>query len=247
MSSEAKRFWEAYAPDYQSACQIPIDVLYGPGSPNEAELQLLGTVAGKNVLELGCGGAQCSIALALQGATMTAVDITEAQLAFARDLAARNGVQVTFYQRDVADLAPIADQSQDLAFSAQAFGYVDDLAACFHEVYRVLKPGGKFVWSQGHPYYNCVDGKTLQLRRSYFERGKRVDGEEAGVIPFAYQLRGVDDYVNLLIDAGFILERLVEPDSRPRYAYDPWYGMWDNTPELQQLLPPTIIFKSRKP
>jgi hypothetical protein len=74
-----------------------------------------------------------------------------------------------------------------------------------------------------------------------------VIGEEAGVIPFAANLRGVYDYVNLLIDTGFVLERLVEPDSRTRYPYAPWYGRWDYTAELQQLLPPTIIFKCRKP
>jgi SAM-dependent methyltransferase len=247
MSKEAQRWWEASATGYQQQCQIPIDVIYGPGSPNEAELQLIGSVAGKAVIELGCGGAQCSIAFAKQGARMTAVDITAAQIAFARDLAARNGVELTLYQRDVADLSPIASASQDVAFSAFAFGYVDDLPACFRETYRVLKPGGLFVWSQGHPFYDCIDERTRQLRRSYFERGKRVGGEEAGVIPFAANLRGVDDYVNLLIDAGFVLERLLEPDSRTRYPYDSWYGRWEYTAELQQILPPTIIFKCRKP
>jgi hypothetical protein len=72
MSKEAQRFWEACAAEYQRSCQIPIDVLYGPGSPNEAELGLIGPVEGKHILELGCGGAQCAIAFALQGATVTA-------------------------------------------------------------------------------------------------------------------------------------------------------------------------------
>jgi hypothetical protein len=57
----------------------------------------------------------------------------------------------------------------------------------------------------------------------------------------------VSDFVNLLVGAGFVLERLLEPDSRQRYPYDPWYGRWENTPELMPLLPPTIIFKSRQP
>jgi ubiquinone/menaquinone biosynthesis C-methylase UbiE len=145
MSKEAKRWWEAYAAEYQESCQIPIDVIYGPGSPNEAELQLIGLVAGKTVIELGCGGVQCSIAFAKQGAAVTAVDITAAQIAFAHELAMRNGVELSFYQRDIADLSPIASESQDVAFSAFAFGYVDDLPSCFWETYRVLKLGGLFV------------------------------------------------------------------------------------------------------
>ena len=247
MSKEAKRWWESFAAEYQAMCQIPIDVHYGPGSPNEAELQLIGPVAGKHVLELGCGGAQCSIAFAKQGATVTAVDITAAQLAFAADLATQNGVTITFYQRDMADLSPIPTESQDIVFSAFAFGYVDDLAGCFRETLRVLKPGGSFVWSQGHPYFDGIGATMPKSRRSYFERGKQVRGEEAGVIPFAINLRSVGDYVNLLIETGFVLERLLEPDSRPRYPYDPWYGLWDYTGENMQLMPPTIIFKSRKP
>src|SRR5690348_4301209 len=96
MSGEAKRFWENYGPHYQRDCKIPVDVHYGPGSPNEADLQLIGSVEGKHVLEVGCGGAQCSVAFALQGAIVTAVDIAASQLAFARDLAASHGVSIDF-------------------------------------------------------------------------------------------------------------------------------------------------------
>ena len=62
---------------------------YGPDIPTEAELRLLGDLKGKKVLELGCGGAQCSIAFAKQGATAIGVDFSAAQLAFARQLCER--------------------------------------------------------------------------------------------------------------------------------------------------------------
>jgi SAM-dependent methyltransferase len=231
---------------YQEACRIPIDVHYGPGSPNEAALQLIGPVAGLHVLEVGCGGAQCSIAFAKQGAIVTAVDIAAVQLAFARELARREQVDITFHQRDMTDLTPIASGSQDLVFSAFAFGYVDDLEACFREVYRVLRPGGRFVWSQGHPFYDTMNATTLRLERSYFATGKYVEGGPDDV-PFAGNQRKVSDYFNLLIAAGFSVERMLEPDSRQRYPYDPWYELWEFTPELMAFLPPTIIFKCRKP
>jgi SAM-dependent methyltransferase len=243
MSQEAKRWWEAAGPGYQRKCQIPIDVLYGTGSPSEAELQLLGSVAGKRVLEIGCGGAQCGIAFALQGAIVTGVDIAASQLAFARELAERHHVTIEFHERSMEDLDPIPSGSQDLVFSANAFAYVDDLFSCFREVHRVLKEDGLFVWSRGHPCYDLMDGQTLQPGRSYFETGKFVEGDGP---PFAGFRRTVSDYVNLLADTGFLIERMLEPDSRQRYPYDPWYGLWDYTPELMQKLPPTIIFKCRK-
>jgi 2-polyprenyl-3-methyl-5-hydroxy-6-metoxy-1,4-benzoquinol methylase len=111
MSDEAKRWWETHGRAYQETCRIPIDVLYGTGSPNEKGLQLIGPVAGKRVLEIGCGGAQASIALARQGAVVTAVDIASSEIEFARGLAGEHHVSIEFHRRDMADLSPIASDS----------------------------------------------------------------------------------------------------------------------------------------
>jgi SAM-dependent methyltransferase len=245
MSKEAKRWWEANGQAYQDECQIPIDVHYGTGSPNENDLGLIGSVTEKRVLELGCGGAQCSIAFAKHGAIVTAIDIAASELEFARNLAEKNDVSITFHQLNAEDLSPISDESQDIVFSACAFPYVDNLLSCFREVHRVLVGGGLFVFSQGHPVFGLVNPETLKLEKSYFEIGKIVLGEEKD-IPFATNYRTVSDLFNLLVESGFVVESLIEPDSRVKYPYDAWYGKWNHTPELMQKLPATIIFKSRK-
>lgn len=245
MSDEAKNWWEMHGRSYQQICRIPIAVLYGTGSPDEQSLRLIGPVAGRHVLELGCGGAQASIAFARQGAVVTAVDIAASEIGFARELAHEHQVTIEFHQRDMADLSPIASESQDIVFSAYAFNYVDDLLPCFREAHRVLKSGGLFVWSGAHPFAFSVDPETLRLHRSYFETGKLVEGEETGCA-FANVHRTVSDYFNLLIEAGFVVERMLEPDSRQHYPSDPWYGLWGNTPERLRLFPATLIFKCRK-
>ena len=112
---------------------------------------------------------------------------------------------------------------------------------CFAEVYRVLKPQGLFVWGGEHPFLDMVDSETLTLNRSYFETGVYVEGRETDC-PFAGVARTVSEYFNMLVDAGFIVERLLEPDSRIRQAYDPCYG----PAELLAKIPATIIFKARK-
>src|SRR5918998_5585689 len=119
MGDEARQWWEAHAREFQALAQLPIDIEYGPQA-NEDRLRLLGDVDGKRVLEIGCGGAQCGIAFAKRGAVVTGVDIAAAQLTFARDLAAQHGVAITFYQRDMTDLSPIASASQEIVFSASA-------------------------------------------------------------------------------------------------------------------------------
>lgn len=247
---EAKLWWEKAAEDYQRQCRIPIDILYGPGAPNEDELQLIGPVAGKHVLEIGCGGAQAAIAFARRGAVVTGMDIAEAQLRFARELAAREGVEIRLFQGDMADLGPIATGSQDVVFSACAFGYVDDLLSCFAEVHRVLKPTGGFVWSVGHPFNHVLDDhhpEALTVVNSYFDTGIQIEGAtDTPGEAFASVNRTISDYFDLLTQTGFVVERLVEPDSRKRYACDPWYGLWETTPERCAKIPQTIIFKCRK-
>jgi ubiquinone/menaquinone biosynthesis C-methylase UbiE len=162
MTKETKDWWEYASANYQTECKIPIDVHYGPGSPNEKHLNLLGNVKGKSVLEIGCGGAQCSIAFAQQGAEVTGVDISEEQLKFAMALAKKNDVQIQFYQGDIKELPQIESYSQDIVFSAFALLYVDDLLSCFREVHRVLKDGGVFVFSLDHPFSRTVDSKSLK-------------------------------------------------------------------------------------
>lgn len=58
--------------------------------------------------------------------------------------------------------------------SSIAFHYVDDIATCFQEVYRVLKPQGLFVFSIEHPFSAIMDGTTLLPYRSYFDTDKVV-------------------------------------------------------------------------
>ncbi len=246
MIKEAKNWWELHGQSFQKDNSIPIDILYGIGSPNEQELGLIGPVAGKKVLEIGCGGAQCSIAFAKMGATVTGIDVAASQIEFARELARKNNVSIDLLQRDMSDLSAIASDSQDVVFSSSAFGYVDDLSVCFKEVFRVLKPDGLFVWGVGHPFMGILDTDTMKVKRSYFETGVRIEGAETGCA-FACVDRTISEFLNTLVDAGFHIERMVEPDSRKRYACDPWFGRWGLTADVLAKVPATLIFKAKKP
>ena len=248
MANEAKQWWESAARDFQEMAQLPIDILYGP-HVNEAKLQLIGSVAGKRVLEIGCGGAQCGIAFAKLGAIVSGVDIASAQIEYAKELCQKNGVTISLYERDMTDLEPIASESQDLVFSSWAFPYVDDLLSCFKEVHRVLKTDGLFIWSVWHPIFAIIDGPSLLPTRSYFDTGKVVSGLEVSDEPgfaFAENYRTVSDYFNNLLEAGFTVDRIMEPDIRPVDADDPQNHLWNYTPRMYELFPATLVFKSRK-
>ena len=91
-----KSGWDEMSDRYLRGAVISTDdVHYGPLIPGESDLNLLGDVQGKRVLELAYGGAQNSIALAKWEATVTAVDLSSHQLAHARYLARSAGASIT--------------------------------------------------------------------------------------------------------------------------------------------------------
>lgn len=91
MGTESQRaYWDALAPEYARITRIRTDDFHwGPQIPGERELRLLPSLGpGSSALELGCGEGQNSVFLAKKGVRCEAIDVSEAQLSFARGLAA---------------------------------------------------------------------------------------------------------------------------------------------------------------
>lgn len=233
----------SHAAAYHGRADIPADeVQYGPDIATEAQLRLLGPPAGKRILELGCGGAQASVVLAKQGATAIAVDTSADNLAFARQLASQEGVRIELRHGDLAELAFLNAESIDVAFSAYAFSFVEDLRRLFRQVHRVLKVGAPLVFSLPHPCYDLVDDSGPDdrpvVRRSYFERA-----------PIEYEWRGMSyiehrhttqDLFGALVRSGYRVDTLLEPEARsagPRSIH--WRDAY-------RLLPRTLVLRARK-
>ncbi len=94
--------------------------------------------------------------------------------------------------------------------------------------------------------YRMIDSKSLKIKDSYFNTGKWVETFLDKSKKFVMYNHTTSELYDPLIKSGFKVERIIEPDSRKRYSYDPWYGLWDYTPKLLRMAPPTIIFKSIK-
>ncbi len=243
--------WDETSADYQDRHRIPThSAHYGPFAPKENELRLLGDVGGKRILEVGCGGGQCAIAFAKQGATVAGQDLSEVQLAFARKLAAAEGVQIDFTQGSVEDLSAFGDASWDVVFSAYVFQYVADMARTLAECRRALVPGGRLVFSLDHPFRDCFwddedDEHVLFPVRSYFDTRPtdwRFEGH-TGATMRTYH-RTIADWIDLLTGAGFRLVRLLEPSPLPTLADDPWATDYDI--EVAMKVPQVIVFVAEK-
>jgi SAM-dependent methyltransferase len=242
MPNDIVTAWDRHSAAYQDAAKLSTSVAhYGPDIPTEAELRLLGDLRGKKVLELGCGGAQCSIAFAKQGATAIGVDFSAAQLAHARRLSEAEEVRLELRQGDLADLAFLQADSIDLVFSAYAFGYVEDLNRVFRQVHRVLKVGAPLVFSLTHPAYDIVDEETeppLLIRRSYFDRSP-IDFEWDG-IPFTAYHHTVSELYMGLVRASYRVDLILEPEPIER---GPHSHAWRDT---FLYVPRTLIVRARK-
>ena len=245
--NEVKTWWEDNAKQFQENRNIPIEVNYGVGGSNEEDHNLIGDVKGKDILEIGCGGAQCGIAFAKQGANVTGIDISEEQLKIAKKLAEKNKVKIELLQGDIIDLKQIESNSQDIVFSSWAFMYVTSLPSCFKEAYRVLRNNGVFVFSTDHPFWRRIGKESLKIKKSYFENGSYSEPYMKGT--FIAHDHEVSEYVNWLVEAGFIIEKMIEPNPMDRILIekDIWMKEYDdNKLEAMKWLPRTIIFKARK-
>ena len=236
-----RSWWNAWADDFQRQGDIDIGVAWGPGAPHGDSLGLLGDVEGHDVVELGCGGAQFGLALADRGADYTGVDISSAQLAHARENAKDCSVEARFVEASVTDL-PLSDDAFDLAVSAFAFQWVDDLAACIQEAQRVLRPGGRLAFSVDHPVYKLFDPENAELKRSYFSDVPRREYSETYDAEMVIHRRRISDTVDLLIDAGFTVDAIKEPGYNDPEEYESSFGSLE--PELMADIPPTVIYSA---
>ncbi|MFC7197417.1 class I SAM-dependent methyltransferase [Halosimplex aquaticum] len=244
MTEEVREWWELTARSFQEDIDLDVGVNW-TGTTTDDDLSLLPDVAGEDVLELGCGGGQCSVKLAQRGANVTGLDLSAEQLSFARDLAAEHDADVEFVQGDVTDLGTFPDDAFDVAFNAYVFQWVGDLAACFREAHRVLRTDGRFVFSMPHPVYGLAEPESHRVEESYFDTGRQVTAyDDLGADMVTYRHR-VSDVHNALVDAGFRVERVREPGSDDPADYEE--GPWgERRPELLAKLPSTLIFEARQ-
>jgi ubiquinone biosynthesis O-methyltransferase len=126
--------------------------LHGGASPDavslaswhRSALALAPDVAGRDILEVGCGAGDFSIHLAQAGGIVTAVDFSARAVGIAREKAVRHGQRVTLAVADAQTL-PFANERFDLVFSCECLEHVPHPRAMLGELHRVLKPGGTLV------------------------------------------------------------------------------------------------------
>jgi SAM-dependent methyltransferase len=216
--------WDGISDTYQAehGSQLAAEeVVWGGWSLPERKLGILGDVAGKDVLELGCGAAQFSINLARRGARCVGVDLSPRQLEHARRLTSEAGVELTLVEASGTSV-PLDDASFDIVFCDHGAMTWADPYLTLPEAHRLLRPDGLLAFNMSSPLVTVCsanEGATESLQRAYFGM-HRID-EEWGAVE--YQLP-YGEWIRLLRATGFEIEALVE--LRPPEDATTTYGGW---------------------
>lgn len=185
------------------------DSAYNAHYDRPAVLELLGEVSGLRVLDAGCGPGLYAEELLARGADLVAVDGSTAMVELARQ---RLGTRAHVLQADLSKPLPFGSSEFDLIVCALVIHHLDDREAALRQFFRVLRPGGHVVLSTQHP-------TTDWLRKggSYFETKEEEDiwHRETGDYTVRFWREPLTAFCAAIADAGFLIERLVEPLPAP--------------------------------
>lgn len=203
-----------------------------------AFLKLIGNVKGKRVLDLACGEGHNTRSLAKKGAKVVGVDFSRKLIELAKQMERKERLGIDYYVSDAADLRKFSSGCFDVVACSMALMDIEGYEKAIREVARVLKKGGRFVFSITHPCFewgttmangqsigewkyeegreNSPERKALHLEiKRYFGavRCKTSWTMKRLVKPFETTAfhRTLTDYSQALYENGLLIRRLVEP------------------------------------
>jgi ubiquinone/menaquinone biosynthesis C-methylase UbiE len=251
-----KKSWDKIAVLYNNRYEISREVVhYGPLCPGEDRLGLLGDISGKKVVDLGCGGGQNSVALKKMGAEVMGVDISSEQTGLAEKLAKECGLSIEFKTADISSLPFVGASTQDLALSACAVSFVENIDRFFSETFRILKSRGRFILSDMNPLQYVIDETEngIMFNNPFFQKSLSINWswefDELTRAPrFRHFVRPLTQYHNLLVEAGFAVNKILEPEptlDTPHRGFSE--EIMEEYPYIAQHIPITFVMICEKP
>jgi SAM-dependent methyltransferase len=229
--------WDAWASQYVEAAErnwAQADPDWGIWNIPESEVHLLpDDLAGKDVIELGCGTAYVSAWIARRGARVVGIDNSEAQLATARRLQREHGLDFPLLHGN-AEAVPYPDASFDLAISEYGACLWADPARWVPEAARLLRPGGRLVFLTNSfllmlcmPPEDDVAATNRMLRPAFGMYRLEWPGDQSVNFNIAH-----GDWIRMLRRSGFVIDDLLElrpgPHATTRYPFVTleWARQW---------------------
>ena len=227
---EVGRLWNGNAAAWTKLAREGYDI-YRDYLNTPAFLEMLPPVAGLHGLDVGCGEGHNTRLVARRGAQMAAIDIAKQFIAYAQEAEEKESLGIEYQVASAVEL-PFADESFDFAVAFMSMMDIPEYEKALAEVFRVLKPGGFFQYSITHPCFDTphrrnlrdADGVTYAIEvGDYFHKsnGEVMEWLFGAAPPEAREglrkfrvprfTRPLSEWLNILTDTGFKIERLEEP------------------------------------
>ena len=227
---EVGRIWDENAANWTKLVRMGCDI-YRDHVNTPAFLSMLPDVKDLKGLDVGCGEGYNTRQVAKKGAAMTAVDISSVFIGQAKKLEEENPLGIEYKIASAVEL-PFERNAFDFAVATMSFMDVPETEQVVKEAWRVLKPGGFLQFSILHPcfftskweWFRDENGHLEALKCGDYFRELNGETEEwiFGAAPGDLKktmpkfkipvfTRTLSKWLNLLIDAGFVLEQFAEP------------------------------------
>ena len=141
----------------------------GKSSLNHIEIEELGDIKGKKLLHLQCHFGMDTLSLAREGAEVLGVDISDASIQKAQELAHELEIPARFIRSNVYDIENVLNETFDIVYlSYGAINWLDDLDKWAKLISRFLKPNGLFYMVEFHPFIYTLN-EDFEISDSYFK------------------------------------------------------------------------------
>lgn len=231
---EVGKYWNRNAQTWTALSRAGYDI-YRDGLNTPAFLAMLPGIYGLRGLDIGCGEGHNTRLLAQRGARMAAVDIAEVFIEQARAQEKHDPLGIDYQVASAVEL-PFNEHTFDFAAGFMSFMDIPETDRVLAEAYRVLKPGGFLQFSITHPCYDTPHRRNLRTPQGVtyaYEVGDYFSNQDGEVTEWLFSAappevrsqhtpfriprftRTLSQWLNLLIQTGFALEKIEEPRPTP--------------------------------
>ncbi|MGN6086299.1 class I SAM-dependent methyltransferase [Trinickia sp.] len=236
--------WDRNASLWAERVRSGVD-LYRTVFNDPSFLAELPDLVGCEVIDLGCGEGATTRLIARRGARVTGIDLSSRMIELARGEEAREPLGIDYRVASYGACTLFPSERFDGAVSTMALMDSADFSAAAREAFRLLKPGSLFAFSVLHPCFvtpgirwlkNEQDEESELVVSRYFDEDPFVESRRFAKDAAAGRAqhfdiprfpRRLETYVNGLVEAGFVIERIVEPrPTAEMVVAHPWLGRW---------------------
>lgn len=185
---------------------------------NPALFALLGDVAGRRMLDVGCGEGYLARLLARRGARVTGVEPAEPWLRYAEERERAEPLGIAYLQADLSapDLPARLPGPFDAVVANMVLMDIPQFGDAVRNCLAVLRPGGDFIFSLVHPCFE-EEGATWDEQRGVAVR--EYLSEYAIPQAIGHRIhRPLSAYINALAGAGCVVRQMIEPRLDAQYA-----------------------------